>query len=123
MFTEELRTNTKKVLDKIYMFLGIVPGYYPKDLNKKYNTGGVSRAINIIPLIQKIYPFRNLWKLLPLAFRKELYLWFITEFNVSKDKSEPHIPINFRYELASFFRKYVLLLKYLLGTSVPWKEF
>ncbi len=123
LFTEDLKQRPQFVLDTIYAFIGLSPGFSPPNLGQQYHIGGTRQRFPwLIPVVQKIRPLRGLWQTLPKARRRAVWTWFFTQINVIPE-TPPQLSPDLRRRLVTFFQPDVFELETLIGQKVPWQEF
>jgi hypothetical protein len=122
-FAEDLEQRPKFVVDSILTYLGLDPGFSPRNLGERYHQGGVRQRFPwLIPAARRISPLWRLWRALPENRRRVLRFWFHTQINTIVEPA-PEIDANLRCKLVEFYRPDVLELERLILNKVPWKEF
>lgn len=123
LFTADLEQRPQFVLDAIFTFLGLEPGFSPPNLGQRYYVGGSGRRFSwLIPSLQKISPFRRLWRGFSADRKRAILWWFKTQIAV-KRAAPPELPLALRRRLVEFYRPDVAALENFIGQKVPWEEF
>jgi hypothetical protein len=82
MFTADLESAPHSVLDRLYEFIGLTPGFVPPNLGRRYNVGAAAaRTSRLTPnqavrATRRIGAARALWKAIPDAGHKRALAMF-----------------------------------------------
>ena len=125
LFSEQLADRPGETVDEFLSFVGLAPGYRPKNIGRRYHKGSAAQRFpGLVPRLQSIALARRAWRTLPEETRSRIYLWYKRELNVKRDSENESGPSpELRAALIEHYRPDVALLERKLGVRVPWADY
>jgi len=123
VFSDDLEARPQIVLDSILSFLGLDPGYAPKNLGKRYHVGGTRQRFPFLrSWLHAVKPLHQMWRAIPKTKRQAFKMWWHAEANVISESTAP-MDEDLRKKLVEFYQLDIAVLEGIIGRTVPWKEF
>lgn len=123
LFTDELKSDPQKTLDKVFEFLGI-DSYTPPTLGQEFRKGGEKAKLAFLKPgnVYKIPFVKTLWKnYTPYAFRKKVE-YSINLWNIKPGKEKLSKDSETYQALVEFYKPDIRVLESLIGQAVPWQD-
>lgn len=125
IFTEDLKDNPGKELEKLFSFLKINTNFEPDGINKTVHQGGFKPKVKFLTpsFLYSIPGVKYAWNnLIPYPIKKRVD-FAINSWNVKPDKTSLDETADLYKFLVDYFRKDVNKLQKLTGLKVSWPGF
>lgn len=125
IFSEDLKDNPEKELNKLFKFLSIDFVFKPKGSDKVVHKGGFKPKVKFLTpsFLYSIPGVKYVWNnLIPYTLRKRVD-FAINSWNVKPDKNDVGKDSDLYKFLVDYFKSDVYELEKLIGVKVSWQGF
>jgi hypothetical protein len=119
-FTEELGHSPEQVLQTIFHFLGVDPGFVPPNLGVVYHQGGGRRRLPWGDRLKRAGFVRSLWRMMLPEKKRRFFRYWFEQWNIVPDEEGIQIPLSVQELLTRHYEEDVRKLSTLIDREVPW---
>lgn len=123
LFQEDLLSDPRAVLAKLFSFLQVDTAYVPPNLGRRYHAGGVQRIPGLRDWIRRQTALKMMARKVLLSEKNaEAVRFWIEVLNV-KPIEDKELTSDERRLLREIFEEDVALLKRIFSITTPWSDF
>lgn len=123
LYTDDLKHQPQKTLDRFFRFLNVDTNYSPPDPKRVSHKGGSKTKIKYLTpgYLRKNKLINSFWNYIPPTLRKKIYRK-INLWNVKPDSNKIDNTSETYQKLVEYFRADIKILEELTNQKTPWED-